>query len=47
MSIVEVTCTPRRQTGRRPGHAGPTQGETILVATDLPDAPTEIIALIY
>jgi len=47
MRVVEVTCNPRRQTGRRPGNAGPTQGETILITTDLLDVPAEVIALIY
>jgi hypothetical protein len=45
--IVEVTCTPRRKTGRCRGNAGPTQGETILIATDVLDVPGEVIALIY
>ncbi len=47
LRIVEIRCKPRRQTGRRPGDAGPTQGETLLVATDLLDVPAEVIALIY
>ncbi len=47
MRIVEIRCKPRRKTGRRPGDAGPTQGESILVATDLPDVSAEVIALIY
>ena len=47
LRIVEIRCKPRRQTGRRPGDAGPTQGETILIATDLMDPPAEVIALIY
>ncbi len=47
LRIVEVRCNPPRTTGRRPGDAGPTQGETLLVATDLMDVPAEVIALIY
>lgn len=47
LRIVEIRCKPRRTTGRRPGDAGPTQGETLLVATDLMDVPAEVIALIY
>ncbi len=47
LRIVEIRCKPRRQTGRRPGDAGPTQGETLLIATDLMDVPAEVIALIY
>ena len=47
LRIVEIRCKPRRTTGRRPGDAGPTQGETLLVATDLLDVPAEVIALIY
>ena len=47
LRVVEVRCTPRPTTGRRPGDAGPTQGETILVVTDLLDVPAEVIALIY
>lgn len=45
--IVEIRCTPHRNTGRRKGHAGPSQGESVLVATDILDAPAEVIALIY
>jgi len=47
LRVVEVRGTPRRTTGRHPGDAGPTQGETLLVATDLMDVPAEVIALIY
>jgi len=47
LRIVEIRCKPRRTTGRRPGDAGPTQGETLLIATDLMDVPAEVIALIY
>lgn len=47
LRIVEIRGTPHRNAGRRKGHAGPAQGETLLVATDLMDAPAEVIALIY
>ena len=47
LRVVEIRCAPRRTTGRRPGDAGPTQGETILIVTDLLDVPAEVIALIY
>ena len=47
MRIVQITCKPRRTTGRRPGDAGPTQGETLLVATNIMDASPEVISVIY
>jgi hypothetical protein len=47
LRIVEIRCTPHRNAGRRKGNAGAAQGETILIATDILDAPAEVIALIY
>lgn len=47
LRIVEIHCTPHRNTQRRKGHAGPNQGETLLLATDLMEVPAEVIALIY
>lgn len=46
--IVEVECTPHAKRGGRKGKtAGPPANETLLIATDLLDAPAEVIALIY
>ena len=47
MRIVEVECQPHRKSTGHTGRGGPEQGDTILMATDLLDAPPEIIALIY
>jgi len=47
LRVVEIRCTPHRNTGRRKGNAGPAQSESILIATNLLDAPPEVIALIY
>lgn len=47
LRIVEIRCAPHRNTGRRKGNAGPSQAESILVATDIFDAPADVIALIY
>jgi len=44
MRLVEVKCKPHRKTGSR---SGPSQGETILIATDILDVPADVIALIY
>ena len=44
LRIVEVQCTPHRKTGSR---SGPSQGETVVIATDLIDPPADVIALIY
>jgi hypothetical protein len=46
--IVEVECIPHEKRGGRKGKtAGPPSKETLLIATDLLDAPAEVIALIY
>lgn len=46
--LVEVQCTPHQKRGGRKGKtAGPPARETLLIATDLLDAPAEVIALIY
>jgi hypothetical protein len=45
--IVEVKCTPHRRPSGHNGRGGPEQGDTLLVATDILDAPPELIALIY
>lgn len=46
--LVEVQCTPHHKRGGRKGKtAGPPAKETLLIATDLLDAPPEVIALIY
>lgn len=45
--IVEVKCSPHRKRGSRPGQGGPNQGESLLIATDVLDAPAEVIALLY
>lgn len=47
MRIVEVKCAPHRKRGGRPGQGGPNQGESLLIATDMLDAPAELIALLY
>ena len=45
--IVEIKCSPHRKRGSRPGQGGPNQGESLLIATDVLDAPAEVIALLY
>ena len=47
LRIVEVKCKPHRKSSGKIGRGGPEQGDTILVATDILDVPTEVIALIY
>jgi len=47
MRIVEVECRPHRKSTGHTGRGGPEQGDTILIATDILDAPPEIISLIY
>ena len=47
MRIVEVSCTPHRKVSGKTGRGGPEQGESLLIATDLLDVPSEVIALIY
>ncbi len=44
MRVVEVKCQPHRKTDSR---SGPSQGETILIVTDILDVPADVIALIY
>lgn len=45
--IVEIKCSPHRKRGSRPGQGGPNQGDSLLIATDVLDAPAELIALLY
>jgi hypothetical protein len=45
--IVEVECTPHRKPSGHTGRGGPEQGDTLLIATDILDAPPEVIALVY
>lgn len=47
LRIVEVECQPHRKSTGHTGRGGPEQGDTLLIATDILDAPPEIIALIY
>lgn len=47
MRIVEVECKPHRKVSGHTGRGGPEQGDTILIATDILDAPPEVVALIY
>ena len=47
MRIVEVECQPHRKCSGHTGRGGPEQGDTILIATDLLEAPPETIALIF
>jgi hypothetical protein len=44
--IVEVKCEPHRKRAHT-GRGGPEQGDTLLIATDILDAPPEVIALVY
>jgi hypothetical protein len=46
LRLVEVACKPHSK-GTRGSRGGPQQGDTLLIATDLRDAPAEVIALIY
>jgi hypothetical protein len=46
--IVEVECEAHEKRGGRKGKtAGPPSKDTLLIATDLLDAPAEVIALVY
>jgi hypothetical protein len=47
LRIVEVKCTPHRKPSGHNGRGGPEQGETLLIVTDVLDAPADVIALIY
>lgn len=47
MRLVEVECQPHRKCSGHTGRGGPEQGDTILIATDILDAPAETIALIF
>jgi hypothetical protein len=47
MRIVEVECPPHRKVSGHTGRGGPEQGDTIRIATEILDAPPEVIALIY
>ena len=47
LRVVEIECKPHRKSSGHTGRAGPEQGDTILIVTDLLDVPPEVIALIY
>jgi hypothetical protein len=47
LRIVEVECKPHRKLSGKTGRGGPEQGDTILIGTDILDAPPELISLIY
>lgn len=47
MRLVEVRCTPHQKRGGREGQGGPCQGESLLIATNLLDAPADIVATLY
>lgn len=47
MRLVEVECQPHRKCSGHTGRGGPEQGDTILIATDILEAPAETIALIF
>jgi len=47
LRIIEIECTPHRKVTGHTSRGGPEQGDTILVATDIIEAPAEVIGLIY
>lgn len=47
MRIVEIECRPHRKSSGHTGRGGPEQGDTILIASDILDVPSEVIGLIY
>jgi hypothetical protein len=47
LRIVEAECQPHRKATGHTGRGGPEQGDTILIATDIREAPPEVIGLIY
>ena len=47
LRIIEIKCKPHRNRNGKTGRGGPEQSDTILIATDMLDVPTEVIALIY
>jgi hypothetical protein len=47
LRVIEVRCKPHRKVTGHTSRGGPEQGQTLLIATDLLDAPAEVIALIY
>lgn len=47
LRIIEIECKPHRKATGHTSRGGPEQGDTILIATDILDAPPEVIALIY
>ena len=46
LRIIRIACTPHRKSHHN-GRGGPEQGDVLLIATDLLDAPAEVIGLIY
>jgi hypothetical protein len=46
LRLLRIKCTPHRKRYKI-GRGGPEQGEALLIATNLLDAPAEVVALIY
>jgi len=47
LRIVEVECTPHRKPSGKTARGGPEQGDTILIVTDRPDLPADVVSLLY
>lgn len=47
LRIIRIACVPHRKRSGHNGRGGPEQGEFLLIATNLPDLPAEVIGLIY
>jgi len=46
LRIIKIACTPHRKRGHT-ARGGPEQGDYLLIATDMPQLPAEVIGLIF
>ena len=47
LRLVQVRCRPHRKPTGHTSRGGPQQGDSLLIVTDILEAPAEVIALIY
>jgi hypothetical protein len=47
LRLLEIRCRPHQKRGGREGQGGPCQGTSLLVASDVLDAPADLLATLY
>lgn len=47
LRVIKITCKPHRKRSGHSARGGPEQGEFLLIATNLLDAPAEVVGLVF